>query len=119
MVAFGHTTVGDAFALGISPKPYFGMSLKRLTTCPEILVWGLLLGEPVEMLLECLHRCAAYPPIAYDQEFAKTSISIVESYRKSAHKSIKFCVYRCFIANPGSLENNQHFTLLNYQVFPF
>jgi hypothetical protein len=27
MVAFGHTTVGDAFTLGKSPEPYFGMSL--------------------------------------------------------------------------------------------
>jgi hypothetical protein len=47
--------------------------------------------------LENLRRGAANPQIAYDKEFAKTSISEVESYRKSAHKSIKFCVSRSFI----------------------
>jgi hypothetical protein len=36
------------------------------------------------MLLEHLDRGAANQQIAYDKEFAKTSISTAESYRKSA-----------------------------------
>jgi hypothetical protein len=60
--------------------------------------WGFYLERPVEILLEHLHRHAADPQIAYDKDFAKTSISAAESFRKSAHKSIKFCVYRSFIA---------------------
>jgi hypothetical protein len=47
---------------------------------------------------EHLHGGAANPQIAYDMEIAKTSISTAESSRKSAHKSITFCVYRSFIA---------------------
>jgi hypothetical protein len=39
---------------------------------------------------EHLHHGATNPQIAYDKEFAKSSISTAESYRKSAHKSIKF-----------------------------
>jgi hypothetical protein len=60
--------------------------------------WGFYLERPVEMLLEHLHRDAADPQFAYDEDFAKTFFSTAESYRKSAHKSIKFCVYKILIA---------------------
>jgi hypothetical protein len=48
--------------------------------------------------LEHLHRDTANPQIAYDREFAKTHSPSAASYRKSTHKSIKFCVYGGFIA---------------------
>jgi hypothetical protein len=44
-----------------------------------------------------ISTAATHPHIVYDLEFAITSISTAEPYRKSAHKPIRFCVYRSIL----------------------